>query len=174
MTFAHIESHSVGALLRNTLIGITAFLTLVDLFATQAILPSLAARYHSSPGMVGFAVNASTLGMAIAALLVALFSGRIDRRLGIFVSLAVLSIPTVLLAFAPSLTIFTLLRVVDEYVVPITAGSIAESAGVVRLFLKLMYGVVPAFIDRDLVPTIFCCAAVSPMILVSPVALPRR
>ncbi len=102
---------SDGALLRNTVIGVTAFLTLVDLFATQAILPSLVERYHSTPGMVGLAVNASTLGMAISGLAVALLSTRIDRRLGILVSLAVLSIPTVLLAFAPNLTVFALLRI---------------------------------------------------------------
>jgi YNFM family putative membrane transporter len=31
-----------GALIRTLVIGLTAFLTVVDLFATQAILPSLA------------------------------------------------------------------------------------------------------------------------------------
>ena len=104
---------SEGALVRNAVIGVTAFLTLVDLFATQAILPSLVERYHATPAMVGLAVNASTLGMAIAGLAVALLSTRIDRRLGILVSLAVLSIPTVLLAFAPNLTVFALLRIVQ-------------------------------------------------------------
>ena len=102
---------SAGALVRNTVIGVTAFLTLVDLFATQAILPSLVERYHSTPGMVGLAVNASTLGMAISGLAVALLSTRIDRRLGILVSLTVLSVPTVLLAFAPSLAVFAVLRI---------------------------------------------------------------
>ena len=33
---------------------------------------------------MGFAVNASTIGMAIAGLAVALFSRRIDRRRGIW------------------------------------------------------------------------------------------
>ena len=103
--------YSGGSLARNTVIGVTAFLTLVDLFATQAILPSLVERYHSTPGMVGLAVNASTLGMAISGLAVALLSTHIDRRLGILVSLAVLSIPTVLLAFASNLAVFALLRV---------------------------------------------------------------
>jgi MFS transporter, YNFM family, putative membrane transport protein len=42
-----------------------------------------------------------------------LFSRRIDRRLGILVSLAVLSIPTALLAVAPDLTMFTILRIVQ-------------------------------------------------------------
>src|SRR6266853_998575 len=97
--------------LRTTIIGLTAFLTLVDLFATQAILPSLTRAYGVSPAAMGSAVNASTLGMAIAGLCVAIFSRKIDRRLGILISLAVLAIPTALLASAPNLTVFTLLRV---------------------------------------------------------------
>jgi predicted MFS family arabinose efflux permease len=42
---------------------------------------------------------------------VALFAQRIDRRLGILVSLALLAIPTALLAVAPGLVAFTLLRI---------------------------------------------------------------
>jgi predicted MFS family arabinose efflux permease len=60
---------------------------------------------------MGFAVNASTMGMAVSGLAVALFSRRIDRRLGILVSLAVLAIPTALLAVAPGLGTFTVLRI---------------------------------------------------------------
>src|SRR5947209_19762453 len=66
-------------------ISAMAFLTLVDLFATQAILPSLAAHYHSTPKATGFAVNATTIGMAVASLGVAIFSSRIDRRIGVIV-----------------------------------------------------------------------------------------
>src|SRR5438046_2990205 len=102
---------TTGALLRTFVIGLTAFLTVVDLFATQAILPSLAKAYGVSPAAIGFAVNASTIGMAIAGLAVAFFSNRIDRRRGILVSLILLSIPTALLAVAPDLTTFAWLRV---------------------------------------------------------------
>ena len=97
--------------LRSLVIGLIAFLTLVDLFATQAILPSLAAAYGVSPAAMGLAVNASTLGMAAAALAVAFFSNRIDRRTGIVVSLCLLSIPTALLASAPDLATFAALRI---------------------------------------------------------------
>jgi predicted MFS family arabinose efflux permease len=103
--------HDPHALVRTLVIGLTAFLTLVDLFATQAILPSLARHYQVSPAAMGFAVNASTSGMAIAGLVVAFFSQHIDRRRGIVVSLSLLAIPTALLAIAPDLTTFTLLRV---------------------------------------------------------------
>lgn len=97
--------------LRTVVIGLTAFLTLVDLFATQAILPTLARAYQVSPAAMGFAVNASTIGMAVAGLAVAFFSQRINRRRGILLSLALLSIPTALLAVAPDLTTFTALRI---------------------------------------------------------------
>ena len=97
--------------MRNFLIGLAAFLTLVDLFATQAILPALAQAYGVKPAAMGLAVNASTLGMAIAGLAVAFFSRHIDRRLGIVASLGLLAIPTALLASAPDLTTFALLRI---------------------------------------------------------------
>ncbi len=99
--------------LRAFTIGLTAFLTVVDLFATQAILPSLTAAYGVTPAAMGFAVNASTIGMAVGGLAVALFGRSIDRRRGILVSLAVLSVPTLLLATMPALPVFTLLRVVQ-------------------------------------------------------------
>jgi YNFM family putative membrane transporter len=106
-----VRGGSAGALLRSFVIGLTAFLTVVDLFATQAILPSLVRAYQVSPAAMGFAVNASTIGMAIAGLAVALFSRRINRRRGILISLTLLSIPTALLAVAPDLMVFTALRI---------------------------------------------------------------
>ena len=96
---------------RFAVIAAMAFLTLVDLFATQAILPSLAAHYGTTPAQTGLAVNATTLGMAIASLGIALFAGRIDRRSGVVWSLCALAIPTALLAFAPNLPVFAALRV---------------------------------------------------------------
>ena len=96
---------------RSVLIAVIGFLTLVDLFATQAILPSLAQSYGVAPSRIGVAANASTLGMAIAGLLVGAFSANVERKRAIAFSLLLLSVPTALLAFAPNLTIFALLRV---------------------------------------------------------------
>jgi predicted MFS family arabinose efflux permease len=101
------------AIWRSVIIGVIAFLTLVDLFATQAILPSLAKAYGVSPSAIGFAVNASTIGMAVSCLGVALVSRHLNRKLGIWVSLALLTIPTSLLATAPDLATFTALRIVQ-------------------------------------------------------------
>lgn len=96
---------------RYGVIALIAFLTLVDLFATQAILPSLAKKYAVSPSTMGVAVNASTFGMAVAGLAIAFFGRGIDRRRGIWISLAVLAIPTTLLAFTQDIRLFALLRV---------------------------------------------------------------
>src|SRR5947199_5054018 len=108
-----MHAHSPGVVLRSLVIGLTAFLTVVDLFATQAILPSLARAYNVTPAAMGFAVNSSTMGMAVAGLVVSLFSQRINRRIGILISLSILSIPTALLAVAPDLTTFTALRIMQ-------------------------------------------------------------
>lgn len=99
--------------LRSVIIGIIGFLTLVDLFAAQAILPSLVRAYGVSPAAMGVAVNASTLGMAVASLGVTVISSRVDQRFGIWASLALLAIPTSLLALAPDIATFTALRVLQ-------------------------------------------------------------
>jgi predicted MFS family arabinose efflux permease len=102
---------SSGFLRRSAVIGTMAFLTVVDLFATQAILPTLTRHYGVSPAAMGLAVNASTIGMAIAGLGVGLFGQRIDRRRGVVASLVLLAIPTLLLSIAPNLAVFAGLRI---------------------------------------------------------------
>lgn len=98
---------------RFGLIALIAFLTLVDLFAAQAVLPSLVQKFGVSRATMGFAVNASTFGMAVAGLLVAFFGSNLDRRNGIWISLAILSVPTTLLAFTDNIAVFAMLRVLQ-------------------------------------------------------------
>ena len=98
---------------RAVLVGVIGFLTLVDLFATQAILPSLAKVYGVKPSEIGLAANATTLGMAVAGLFVGAFSARVERKRAIGLCLLLLAVPTALLAFAPSLAVFAILRVVQ-------------------------------------------------------------
>ncbi|MEM1045768.1 MAG: MFS transporter [Pseudomonadota bacterium] len=100
-------------LTRNAVIGLLSFLTLIDLFGAQALLPKLTAAYGVDPATMGFAVNATTLGMAAAGLAVAYFSRHIDRKTGIWISLALLSVPTFLLGIVEDLTLFTVLRIVQ-------------------------------------------------------------
>ncbi len=108
---AHAPRH--GDLTRGILIGLISFLTLIDLFAAQAILPALAQTYQVSAAAMSSAVNASTFGMAAGSLLVALVARKVNRRHGIWIALALLAIPTVLLASADDLTWFATLRVLQ-------------------------------------------------------------
>ncbi len=98
---------------RFAVIALTAFVTVVDLFAAQAILPALRETYATTPAMMSAAVNASTIGMAVGGFATALFSYRIERRRGIMLALALLAIPTLLLGQLPSLAVFSLLRVLQ-------------------------------------------------------------
>jgi YNFM family putative membrane transporter len=110
----HAATRASAALpFRYLVIGVISFLTLVDLFAAQAILPSLTKAYGVTPAEMGFAVNASTLGMAAAGIAIGFVAGRIDRRNGIWISLAALAVPTMLLGTMPDLATFTALRIVQ-------------------------------------------------------------
>jgi predicted MFS family arabinose efflux permease len=113
MPVAMVAAIAGPAAFRTLVIGVVAFLTVVDLFATQAILPTLTRAYGVTPAAMGFAVNASTIGMALAGLGIALVSRKIDRRRGIVISLALLALPTALLATASGLGIFTGLRILQ-------------------------------------------------------------
>lgn len=128
MTTIETEGPAARARFLGTplIIGLIGFLTLVDLFAAQAILPSLAARYGASPSSIGFAVNASTIGMAVAGIAIALVGGGINRRSGVVASLALLSVPTLALAFAPDLATFTALRIIQGLFM-VTAFSLTMS-----------------------------------------------
>lgn len=135
--------------LRMIVIGLMGFLTLVDLFAAQAILPALMEKYVVSPAAIGLAVNAITLGMAVACLSVGLVSPRLDRRAGIWMSLAALAVPTALLAVAPGLVAFTTLRLAQGVLMAsaftLTMAYLAEHSsaeGAARALAAYVTGVV--------------------------------
>jgi predicted MFS family arabinose efflux permease len=144
-------SSRAQALTRIVVVGLIGFLTLVDLFATQAILPTLTRTYGVSPAAMGFAVNASTIGMAAFGLLAALFGGRLPRRTGVWIALALLSIPTLALAFAPDLGAFTALRVAQGVFMStaftLTMTYLAEQSGpedIASLLAAYVTGIVAA------------------------------
>ena len=118
---------------RLLVVGLISFLTLVDLFAAQAILPELVQAYQTTPAMMGVAVNASTIGMAVAGVIVALLSRGLDRRRGIWISLVLLAIPTALLASAPDIMWFMALRIAQGLCMStaftLTMAYLAEQSG---------------------------------------------
>ena len=98
---------------RSTIIAIISFLTLIDLFGAQALLPQIIVAFKTNAATAGVAVNAATLGMAVSGITVAWFADRIDRKRGIWICLALLSIPTALLCLTENIWVFMSLRVVQ-------------------------------------------------------------
>ncbi|MEO0567007.1 MAG: MFS transporter [Pseudomonadota bacterium] len=98
---------------RFAIVLLISFLSLIDLFGSQALLPQIIIEYGQSAALSGVAVNAATLGMAIAGLVVAWFADRIDRKKGIWVCLALLAVPTALLAATDSIWVFLCLRILQ-------------------------------------------------------------
>lgn len=103
----------VDVVRRSTIIALISFFTLIDLFAAQALAPQLQAAYAVDTATMGLALNLAAVGMAIAGLVVAWYSDRIDRRRGIWVSLALLAVPTTLLGLTEDVYVFMALRVVQ-------------------------------------------------------------
>ncbi|NQW09888.1 MAG: MFS transporter [Alphaproteobacteria bacterium] len=98
---------------RGTIVATISFLTLIDLFGSQALLPQLVTAYEVDAATMGLAVNASTFGMAVSGLLVGWFADRIDRKRWIWRCLVLLSIPTFLLGVVDSIPVFMALRVMQ-------------------------------------------------------------
>jgi YNFM family putative membrane transporter len=96
-------------------IGLTALLTLMDLFGPQAIAPVLASAFRTTPSHMGVAINAATIGMAISGLLTACIADRLERKPVMVAALLLLSIPTFLLGDTTDLMTFALLRIVQGF-----------------------------------------------------------
>ncbi len=80
--------------------GLVAFLTL---YATQPLLPLLEGLFHASKSAVGWTVSASTLGVAISAPLLGMFTEHMNRKRVILVSILLLAVPTCAAATSTSL-----------------------------------------------------------------------
>ena len=113
--------------------GMAALLTLLDLFGPQAIAPVLTGAFGTTPGRMGVAINAATIGMAISGLVTACFADAIARKPVMVAALLMLSVPTFLLGLAPGLVAFALLRVVQGLLMcasfAVTIAYVAEEWG---------------------------------------------
>ena len=97
------------------LCGAFAFL---DLYCTQPLLPLLAQIFHASETRAGLTISASTLGVAISAILLALFGERLNRKRTIVAAMWALAIVCALTATAPSLEILALWRLAQGLLTP--------------------------------------------------------
>ena len=92
--------HPLAGVVGVFVCGLVAFLTL---YATQPLLPLLEDLFHASKSAVGWTVSASTLGVAISAPLLGMFTERMNRKRVILVSILLLAVPTCAAATSTSL-----------------------------------------------------------------------
>jgi YNFM family putative membrane transporter len=97
------------------LCGAIAFL---DLYSTQPLLPLLTHVFHATETHVALTISASTVGVAITSLLLATFGQGFPRKRIIVLSMATLSVCTVLTATATTLNVLALWRFVQGLVTP--------------------------------------------------------
>jgi predicted MFS family arabinose efflux permease len=97
------------------LCGAFAFL---DLYCTQPLLPLLSHIFHATETRVGLTISASTLGVAISAVLLALFGERVNRKRIIIWAMAALAVTVALTASASGLGSLAVWRFVQGLLTP--------------------------------------------------------
>jgi YNFM family putative membrane transporter len=104
-----------GSIVACALAGVCTFL---DVYPTQALLPSLRRLFHASEIEISLTVSATTLAVAIAAPLVGLIAERVGRKRVIVPALFCLTVPTLLAATATSLRALILWRFAQGLFIP--------------------------------------------------------
>jgi YNFM family putative membrane transporter len=97
------------------LCGTFAFL---ELYCTQPLLPLLSRMFHASEASVGVTISASTLGVAVAAALLAMFGERLDRRRTIITAMTALAVVVALTSTAHDLTELAMWRFLQGFLTP--------------------------------------------------------
>lgn len=104
--------------LRRVAIACAAIAAFTNLYAPQAVLPFLAQEFEVSAARVSMTMTATTLAVA----LVAPFSGAVADMLGrkrvIAAAMLALTVPTVLIAFSPTLDAMIALRFAQGLLLP--------------------------------------------------------
>ncbi|HEY4009052.1 MAG TPA: MFS transporter [Acidobacteriaceae bacterium] len=97
------------------LCGAFAFL---DLYCTQPLLPMLSHFFHVTEAQVGITISASTVGVAVSAILLALFGERFSRKPVILGAMALLGVFSVLTASAHTLGALAIWRLLQGLATP--------------------------------------------------------
>lgn len=97
------------------LCGMFSFL---ELYCTQPLLPLLSRFFHASEASVGTTISAATLGVAVAAALLAMFGERLDRKWTITTAMSALAVAVALTATADGLVQLAMWRFLQGLLTP--------------------------------------------------------
>src|SRR3954466_4530368 len=80
------------------------------MYSTQAILPELARGFHVSPSLTGLTISVVVISVAAAGWVWGLVSDRWGRKRSLVLASALLALPTLGVALAPSFPLFLVFR----------------------------------------------------------------
>lgn len=110
-------------------IACAAFSAFINLYATQAILPILRARFDAGVGAVNLTVTAAMLTVALLAPFTGLISDAVGRRPLIIIAALGLTLPTLGIALAPNLPAVIVCRFAQGMLVPFIFSSTVAYIG---------------------------------------------
>jgi predicted MFS family arabinose efflux permease len=117
--FSSGDSNGKNSAIRlNIAVFAAGFLTFVNMWCTQAILPVLAAAFHVSQARTGLCVTAPLIATAMMAPVIGAVSDRFGRKTLIFGAALLLVLPTALVADAHSFNVFVLGRFLQGLMLP--------------------------------------------------------
>ena len=103
---------------RNASVAAAGFCTFVNLYAPQALLPTLADAFQASVAQAGLTITASLIAVALVAPFVGGVSDALGRRKLIVSASLALVVPTALAGLAPTLDLLILCRFAQGLLLP--------------------------------------------------------
>jgi predicted MFS family arabinose efflux permease len=104
--------------LRRAAVGIPGFCAFLNLYAPQSLLPMLAQEFAATPADISLTMTATALAIAVTAPFAGAVADVLGRKRVIVAAMILLTIPTALIALAPSLHALIAWRFVQGLVLP--------------------------------------------------------
>ena len=103
---------------RRLAVGLAGYCAFLNLYSPQAILPLLSNEYGSGAAEISTIMTASTLAVALTAPFTGTIADVLGRKRVIVTALAVLAVPTLMAALAPTLSALIFWRFIQGLVLP--------------------------------------------------------
>jgi YNFM family putative membrane transporter len=130
---------------RRIAVGLAGFCAFINLYSPQALLPSLAQEFGVSAAEISMTMTAGAFAVAIIAPFTGIVADVLGRKRVIVSAMAVLSVPTLMIAFSPNVEAMIFWRFIQGLMLPpifaVTIAYIgeewppAEVAGVAGLYM---------------------------------------
>lgn len=133
----------------KTIVWLLGFFAFLNVYAMQAVLPTVMHDFQTTPVQAGFTVGATVLAIALMSPFMGMLSDAWGRKPIIVMSMFALTLPTALIALANSLTLIVILRFLQGLAVPgivvVLVAYLSEefrSGGLARLTTTYVAGTV--------------------------------